>query len=146
MPKVSNSLQEKFLEKFLLENHIQKTKVEDALNNVLKLNGIMAVSLIDLKSGILLGSMTSSSLNIEFASILNNDITEKVKEMINSIDPLTQESINNIVFVYKDWIDITYRADISKDRELYLYLVVDTEKTNLFIIKNKIEVILNRLK
>ncbi|RLA75890.1 MAG: hypothetical protein DRG30_04010 [Epsilonproteobacteria bacterium] len=146
MSKVSSSLQERFLEKFLLENHIIKSKVEDVLNDALNLNGITAVSLIDLKSGILLGSMSSSDLNIEFASILNNSITEKVKKMSNSIDPLAQESINNIVFVYKERIEITYRTEISKDRELYFYIVVDPEKTNLFIIKNKIEVILNRLK
>ena len=146
MSKISNSLQERFLENFLNKNHIVKSKVQDSLNDALNINGIMAVSLIDLRSGVLLGSMGSSDLNMEFASILNNDITEKVRNMAASIEFLIRENVDNIVVVCENEIDITYRVEISKGREFYFYLIVDTEKTNLFIVKNKIEVILKRFK
>ena len=146
MPKVSNLLQERFLENFLIKNNIIKSKVQDALDDASSINGIMAVSLIDLRSGILLGSIGSDHLNMEFASILNNDITEKVRNMAASIEFLVRENIDNIVVVCENKIDITYRVEISKGREFYFYLIVDAEKTNIFIVKNKIEVILKKLK
>ncbi len=142
MSNSSDALQSRFLEKFLIKNNIKKSKIENILDNTFSLNGVMAVSLIDLKSGTILGSMSNNNLNVDLASILNNGITEKVIQMAKDIDSPTQNSIQSIVITYQEQIHITYNVQVIQERELYLYLIANAKKTNLVLINNMIESII----
>ncbi|MDQ7046367.1 MAG: hypothetical protein Q9M39_01585 [Sulfurovum sp.] len=140
MPKESSSFQsfqDRLLEKFIIQTKIDREKIACLLQNSFKLTGVIESVLIDLKSGMILGSMSDENKNMLLISASNNEITRKTILMIESIDK--KKNLKNITFTCSDNILIIYHLSVTKSRDFFLYLVADAQKTNLALIHSQLE-------
>ena len=141
MSSSSNSFQERLLEKFLIRNDIDIDIINNALNEILELNGAIAVSLVDWESEIILSSISKSDLDIDLASNKNNSVVKAVVSMVSSIN---SKEIKDMVVLLKNQIHIsTY---IDGNRGFFLYLILDAQKTNLALARSRVDIIVDRLK
>ncbi len=137
----SNSFQERLLEKFLIRNNIDIDIINSSLNEILELNGAIAVSLVDWESEIILSSISKSDLDIDLASNKNSSVVKAVISMVSSIN---SKDIKDIVVLLKNQIHIsTY---IDGNRGFFLYLILDAQKTNLALARSRVDMIIDRLK
>lgn len=110
------------------------TNVKDTLNAAMQdIDGIMAAALVDYNSGMPLGMM-GAGLDLEVAAAGNSDV---VRAKLRTMDMLgIQGEIEDILITLQSQYHIIY---ILPTHQLFLYLALSKEKTNLAMARFKIK-------
>lgn len=109
--------------------------IDDALKDLLTLNGAIASSLIDWQSGMTLGMAGSSDFQIELASAGNSEVIKAKMATLQSIG--LDNHVKDILITLTEQIHII--TMLPNHLELCLYLVLDGEKGNLALARNKMQ-------
>lgn len=113
--------------------------IEEGLNSIMELNGSLATSLFDWKSGMVLGMVTNGSFNIELASAGNAEVVKAKMATMKSLD--LSGKIEDMMITLSDQIHIIHV--IKKTPELCLYVALDSDKSNLALARMKLATIGN---
>lgn len=94
-------------------------------------DGIHAVSVVEIESGMTLGHYTDGSLDPDIASAYN---VEVVKAKLKAIDALgLSESIDDILITLDSQFHL---INVTKGATHMIYLAADKKKANLAILRN----------
>ncbi len=111
--------------------------IEAKLEEILELNGALATSLFDWKSGMVLGMATYSNFDIELASAGNAEV---VKAKMATMDSLhLTGSIQDIMITLTDQIHIIHV--LESNPELCLYVALESTKSNLALARHKLSTV-----
>lgn len=118
--------------------------VKDSLNSAMSLSGSIAVALVDLNSGMALGTAGGGDdFNIDVAAAAN---TEVVRAKLAAMDMLgLNTSIEDILITLGTQYHIV-RPILSGGNPLFLYVALDKAKANLALARHKVNEIVNTLK
>lgn len=118
--------------------------VKDSLNSAMTLSGAIAVALVDLDSGMALGtSGGGDDFNIEVAAAAN---TEVVRAKLNAMEMLgLQTNIEDVLITLGNQYHIVRPAKIGSS-QLFLYIALDKAKANLALARHKVNEIVASLK
>lgn len=143
MKKSGNSLQKRLLEKFLICNKIDINYIKDVLDNLWEADSTIGISLVDWKSELILNSRDNNDFNIEYATSNNNSLIKLILLNMQSLD-IKNKNIKEVVVIHSYQIHIT--TYINAKRGLFLYLILDAQKTNLALSQSKIRRAIELLK
>jgi hypothetical protein len=109
--------------------------ISDSLNSAMNLSGAIAVALVDLESGMTVGSAGGGDkFNIEIAAAGN---TEVVRAKLRTVDLLgLNEKIEDILITLGTQFHII-RIVRNEQHSLYLYLAIDKTRGNLALARLK---------
>jgi hypothetical protein len=110
------------------------SNIQASLKEALTVNGAMVVAVVDSNSGLLLGS-AGSGLDIELAAAGN---TEVVRAKLNTMQALKlQDVIEDILITLGKQYHVI--RPIVKSKGIFLYLVLDKNKSNLALARRKLQ-------
>lgn len=132
-----NSFGQRLLDKFLFYNHIDKEHIHTILTNFLENDGVLGLSLMDRESGIIISSLSRQDTKMTVATEYNNEIITAIKNMVFQLYHEKQD-IKDISIIHKDKIEITMPIDLGGRREFFFYLIIDSSKTNIVLMRNKV--------
>jgi len=104
--------------------------LEQFQKNIVKdITGLIAISITEVETGIsFLSYSTSSSFDPDLASSYNLEVAKAKMKAIEMLG--LDQKINNIMINLEDQIHI---IDMSKNYNYFIYLAVDSKKSNLGI-------------
>ena len=108
--------------------------LEDVLKDILSLNGALAVSVVDWKSGMVLGTDTNKKFDIELASAGNSEVVKAKMATMASLG--LSGGIEDILITLTDQIHIIRILESNPD--LFLYAAFDSS-ANLALARNKMK-------
>lgn len=111
--------------------------IDEALQDIMSLNGALATSLIDWESGMVLGMQSNGNFNIELASAGNSEVVKAKMETMRSLN-LTSE-IQDIMISLSDQIHIIHI--LKSNPELCLYVALTSAQSNLALARNKLKTV-----
>jgi len=112
--------------------------IDGVLAEVLSLNGALAASVIDWKSGMTLGMKNNSNFDIELASAGNSEVVKAKMATMRSLG--LHGHINDILITLSDQLHIIKM--VPSNPELCVYLALDSNKANLALARNKLQTII----
>ncbi len=145
MPKEVNFLKKRLLKKFIAHNNININKVELSLKETMEHKGVLAVSLIDWQSGIVLGELSHKSLNMKSMTAENISMIRKAIAMSKSLNINSVYPLKDIVTFDQNHIQVTTYTNMNSDREFFLFVLLDAAKTNLALEQSHIQEIVKKL-
>lgn len=101
--------------------------MEEAIQDLLGLNGALAASLVDWKSGMVLVSGSNSKFDIELASAGNAEVIKAKMATMKSLG--LHGGIEDILITLEEQFHII--RVLSKNSDLFLYVALDNKKSNL---------------
>ena len=118
--------------------------VKDSLNSAMTLSGSIAAALVDLDSGMALGTVGGGAdFNIDVAAAAN---TEVVRAKMNAMEMLgLNTGIEDILITLGTQYHIV-RPITTGGSVLFLYLALDKGKANLALARHKVNEIVGALK
>ena len=102
-------------------------RVDDMLEELMKINGAIATGLIDWESGMALGMKTNGSFDIELACAGNSEVIKSKMATMKSLG--LEGSIKDILITLDDQLHII--SMVPDFKELAFYLALDASKANL---------------
>lgn len=132
-----SSFYKKMVKKVFKSSSIDKNYIEDALNQIFELKGVIAVSLVDWESSTILGTKSKNDFNIIDASKSNTNMLRVKMDIIKRLN--LDSSIEEILITLTDQIHII--NILSDYPELYIYVALDSNKTNLALARGRVKVI-----
>lgn len=109
--------------------------IENALADLLSLEGATAAALVDYSSGMLLGSVGTTNLDLELAAAGN---TEVMRAKIKTMQMLKlDDSIEDMLITLSKQYHLI--RPLNKDRQLFIYYVLDRAKANLALARRKLQ-------
>lgn len=116
--------------------------VNESLEELMKIDGAVAASIVDIQSGMSLGSLGGNSgLNLEVAAAGNSEVIKaKLKVMANLG---IKGHIEDILIT----LDTQYHLirPLTKEKGLFIYLAVSKAQANLAMARHKLASIENNL-
>ena len=116
--------------------------VNEVLEEMMKIDGAIAVCLVDLHTGAALGSLGGSDdLNLKVAAAGNSEVVKaKLKVMANMG---VKGHIEDILITLDEQYHLI--RPLKKDNSLFIYLVVAKEETNLAMTRHNLASLENNL-
>lgn len=109
--------------------------IQHSLAELMRLDGAVGVSLVDGSSGMVLGSNGGGDIDMELAAAGNSEV---VKAKMNTMDTLNiKEKIEDILITLGSQYHII--RPMSKQIGLFLYMVLDSKKSNLALARRKVQ-------
>ena len=107
--------------------------LDAVLDDMMKINGALACSVIDWQSGMTLGTRAVGNFNIDLASAGNSEVVKAKMETMRSTG--LHGKIQDMLITLTDQIHII--TMIPSQPELCGYVVIDAGKANLALARNK---------
>jgi len=108
----------------------------DVVTNFIKeakeTNGVVAVSLVEISSGMTLGSFSDGKLDPEIASAYNVEVVKAKLKAIEALGLKGKESIDDILITLNTQYHL---INCSENGEHMIYLAADKEKANLAMLR-----------
>jgi len=109
--------------------------IEGVIDDMMSINGSIAASVIDWQSGMTLGMRSNGNFDIELASAGNAEVVKAKMETMKSLD--NEGLIKDMLITLTDQIHII--SMVNGQPELCLYAVLDAQKANLALARNKMQ-------
>ena len=110
------------------------SNIQETLDGLVKIDGALTAALVDSSSGMLLGT-AGSGLDLEVAAAGN---TEVVRAKLTTIKSLgLNDTIDDILITLSTQYHIIRPLD--KTPEVFIYLVLDSKKSNLALARLKVK-------
>lgn len=131
-----NTLTNKFKEhKLNMANNIEET-----LDNLMQIDGAMAVALVDLDSGMALGT-AGGGVNLEVAAAGNTEVVKSKQKVMSNLG--LKDKIEDILISLGAQYHII--RPLRSHQNLFLYLVLGREKSNLAMARFKMNDVENAI-
>ena len=108
--------------------------LDDTLNALMTIDGAQAVSLVDYESGMLLGE-AGSGMDMEVAAAGNTEVIRAKMKTAASLN--LNDTIEDILISLGKAYHIL--RPVSRKKGLFLYLVLDRNKSNLALARRKVQ-------
>lgn len=108
--------------------------VSDTLNSLMQNDGAKAVALVDYESGMLLGE-AGSGMDMEVAAAGNTEVIRAKMKTAASLN--LNDAIEDILISLGTAYHIL--RPVAKKKGLFLYLVLDRNKSNLALARRKVQ-------
>jgi predicted regulator of Ras-like GTPase activity (Roadblock/LC7/MglB family) len=108
--------------------------LDDTLNALMTIDGAQAVALVDYESGMLLGE-AGSGMDMEVAAAGNTEVIRAKKKTAASLN--LNDTIEDILISLGKAYHIL--RPVSRKKGLFLYLVLDRNKSNLALARRKVQ-------
>jgi len=108
--------------------------LDDTLNALMTIDGAQAVALVDYESGMLLGE-AGSGMDMEVAAAGNTEVIRAKMKTAASLN--LNDTIEDILISLGKAYHIL--RPVSRKKGLFLYLVLDRNKSNLALGRRKVE-------
>ncbi len=108
--------------------------IEGIVDDMMGINGAMAAAVIDWKSGMTLGMRSRGDFNVEIAAAGNAEVIKAKMATMKSLG--ISSTIDDILITLTDQLHIITLSD--EQPELCLYSVIDAEKGNLALARNRL--------
>ncbi|MEG2804880.1 hypothetical protein [Stenotrophomonas sp.] len=108
--------------------------LEDTLNALMTIDGAQAVALVDYESGMLLGE-AGSGMDMEVAAAGNTEVIRAKMKTAASLN--LNDTIEDILISLGKAYHIM--RPVSRKKGLFLYLVLDRNKSNLALARRKVQ-------
>ncbi len=110
--------------------------LNNSLQSVMQLTGAVAVAVVDIDSGMSLGTAGGGSLNLDVAAAGNSEV---VKAKMNTMRDLGIEGeIDDILITLSTQYHIIRPIKGKGGAGLFLYVALDRQKANLAMARHKI--------
>ncbi len=114
--------------------------IDDSLQELMTLDGIMAACVVDYQSGMILGS-AGSGIDLELAAAGNAQVVKAKMETMKSLG--IRGAINDILITLDHQLHII--RPTTRYEDLFIYLVLDKPKSNLALARRKVQSVENML-
>ena len=128
-----NFFYKKIINKVFKSHLIEQEDITNSLEELSKLKGTLAVSLIDWQNGTILGTHVKSDFNIDLASKGNAKVVKANMKMLENLK--ITSPVKDILITLTDQIHIIHV--LSTHTELCLYVALDSNKSNLALSRTK---------
>lgn len=108
--------------------------LDDTLNALMTIDGAQAVALVDYESGMLLGE-AGSGMDMEVAAAGNTEVIRAKMKTAASLN--LNDTIEDILISLGKAYHIL--RPVSRQKGLFLYLVLDRNKSNLALARRKVQ-------
>ncbi|WP_216666726.1 MULTISPECIES: hypothetical protein [Stenotrophomonas] len=108
--------------------------VSETLNSLMQIDGAKAVALVDYESGMLLGE-AGSGMDMEVAAAGNTEVIRAKMKTAASLN--LNDTIEDILISLGTAYHIL--RPVAKKKGLFLYLVLDRNKSNLALARRKVQ-------
>ncbi len=115
------------------------------VENLKKLDGFIASSLVDSSSGMMMESFVSGNFPIELASAANTEVLQAKLKAMDAIG-LEDDTIEDILITLSSQYHLV--RPLSANREIFIYCALDRERANLAMARlelKKLEVSIKRI-
>ena len=115
------------------------SNVELTLKEAMEIDGAAAVALVDYESGMSLGALGSGSLDLDVAAAGN---TEVIRAKLRTMHALNlNDEIEDILITLGKQYHLIRLLQSSSGRGLFLYLVLDKNKSNLAMARRRLGIL-----
>lgn len=108
--------------------------LDDTLNALMTIDGAQAVALVDYESGMLLGE-AGSGMDMEVAAAGNTEVIRAKMKTAASLN--LNDTIDDILITLGKAYHIL--RPVSRKKGLFLYMVLDRNKSNLALARRKVQ-------
>ena len=106
--------------------------IQEALNEIMELDGVISAALVDSESGMILGNI-GSGVDIELAAAGNTEVVRAKLKTIRSLN-LNDRIEDMLITLGKQYHII---RPLSSDTGVFLYIVLDRAHSNLALARRK---------
>jgi len=110
------------------------SNIAESLDNVMQLEGAMAVALVDSESGMTLGRQ-GGGLDLELAAAGNTDVVRAKLKTMRSLN--LDDTIHDILITLGKQYHII--RPLARHEGVFLYLVLDKNHSNLALARRKVQ-------
>ncbi|GKX51707.1 hypothetical protein [Budvicia aquatica] len=109
------------------------SKLSDALDNLMELDGSVCAAVVDTRNGMILGHV-GSGIDIEIAAAGNTDVLKAKLKTIKLLG--LNETIEDILITLEKQYHIL--RPLQKVESVFIYLVLDKRESNLALARRKV--------
>lgn len=111
--------------------------INDSLEQVLALDGAIAVAIVDFVSGMTLAHRSNQQFDLELAAAVNSEV---VKSKLRAVEQLgLGEDVEDILITLTNHYHLIRISARPELRNLFFYVVIDRERGNLGLARRVIE-------
>jgi hypothetical protein len=111
-------------------------KMESALAGVMQVNGAVVCAVVDLESGMVLGSAGSSDINLDVAGAGNSEVIRSKMGVMRDLG--LDDEIEDILITLGKQYHLIRPITGKGAAGLFLYFVLDRAKANLALARHKL--------
>jgi hypothetical protein len=112
------------------------SSVETALKDAMEIDGALGVALVDIDSGMALGTSGGGPVNLEVAAAANTEVVRAKMRAMNALN--LRESIEDILITLHTQYHMIRLLQRRQGPDLFLYLVLDKNRSNLAMARHKL--------
>lgn len=115
------------------------TLIADAQNSS---EGIHAITVVEIASGMALGSYTDGSIDPDLASAYNVEVVKSKFKAIEALSLTETETIDDILITLTSQ---SHLISCTKNKSHMIYLAADKQKSNLAMLRNIVKIMKNEI-
>jgi hypothetical protein len=120
----------------------QTLKVQDALEDIMDIDGAVGAAIVDYQNGMTLGTIGGRNLDMELAGAGNTEVVRSKKNIIHDLG--LDEEIEDILISLQSQYHLIRMCEHHDD--VFIYLAIDREEGNLGLARRSIDHIDEQLK
>jgi hypothetical protein len=120
----------------------QTLKVQDALEDIMDIDGAVGAAIVDYQNGMTLGTIGGRNLDMELAGAGNTEVVRSKKNIIHDLG--LDEEIEDILISLQSQYHLIRMCEHHDD--VFIYLATDREEGNLGLARRSIDQIDEQLK
>ena len=105
------------------------------LSSLSEIDGFLGACLVDSDSGMVLGKLGGGPVNLDLAAAGNTQVVRAKRKTMNSLN--LKDKIEDILITLNKQYHVI--RPLSKSEALFLYVVMDREKSNLALARHHIK-------
>jgi predicted regulator of Ras-like GTPase activity (Roadblock/LC7/MglB family) len=109
--------------------------IEESLDQIMKIDGAIGAALVDYKSGMTLGTIGGSKIDMELAGAGTTEVVRAEKEIIDQLE--LKDRIEDILISLETQYHLI--RVFHQNDNIFTYLVLDLEKSNLALARMQLE-------
>jgi hypothetical protein len=115
--------------------------VQDALDEIMEIDGAIGGAIVDYNSGMTLGTIGGRDLDMELAGAGNTEVVRSKKNIVHDLG--LDEEIEDILISLESQYHLIRMSE--KHGDVFVYLAIDRSEGNLGLARRSIDQIVDRL-